>query len=983
MGSFRSALVTRIHAASRRALTIFISELAKGVPMTPARFTFGLLLILGAAFVPAAEAGGDVVFDGIQVHTINVQFTQPAYWDSLVYYYNQGLEHYMPATVTLDGVALDSVGVRLKGNASYNHPNNKKPFRLSFDEYISSQRWDELKGVHLNNCWEDPTFIREKLHLDYCRDAGIPAPRGNFAELYLNGELWGFYSLVEHVDKLFLTSRYGVNSGNLYKAVDGFLNPTISDFKWYGSDPSLYYNRYELKTDDSPDPWTDLIAVIDSVNNSTAPVTAIPAVVNMNGLYRAIGTDILMANLDSYTGSGRNFYPYFNPSTGKMEWIIWDTGMSFGSYWSSAQNYETLSATYVSSATNRPLVGKIFNTPDLLAEYLQEFCSLYTEHFSTDQLFPQIDAIATVIRPYVYADPRKMYTNAQFETNIDSDITVGGHRKPGLKSFITARYADVASQLATLGVSCTYTIAPGDVVINEFAADNTLIPDPAGDFEDWIEMYNNTAADIALDGMYLSDTATTPTKWQFPAGTTISAGGYLIVWADNEPAEAGLHATWKLSASGEHIRFSDTAAAVLDSVTFGVQTTNLTMARIPNGTGPFVQGYPSFNDRNGVGQGDLVINEFAATNTLIADPVGDFEDWVELYNNTGQAIDLSGMYLSDAVSLPTQWQFPSGTTIPGNGYLIVWADNEPAEVGLHATWKLSASGEQVCLADATGAILDQVAFGAQTANLTMARLPNGTGSFIQGTPTFNAYNGDGNLLVPGKVVVNEFMASNEVITDPAGELEDWIELYNTTDQAINLGGLYLSDAFASPSKWQIPSGTTIAANGYLVVWADEDVLQAGLHATFKLSSSGEEIVLSNPSLSVVDSTSFGEQTTNASMARIPNGTGPFAQTMMPTIGADNSGSTSVEEVVPNRNALRFMNPFRGGGTIEYTVSSAGPVALQIFDLEGRLIATPVDRQAVAGTYRTAVETGGLASGAYLCRLRTVDGTLARRLILVK
>ena len=174
----------------------------------------------------------------------------------------------MPATVTADGVVYDSVGVRLKGNASYTHPNDKKPFRLSFDEYIGTQRWDGLKGIHLNNCWEDPTFMREKLHLDFARAAGIPAPRGSFAELYLNGELWGFYSMVEHVDKTFLTSRFGDNGGNLYKAVDGLLGGPISDFKWYGSNPAAYYTHYEFKTDDSLDPWTDLVAVIDSLNNS-------------------------------------------------------------------------------------------------------------------------------------------------------------------------------------------------------------------------------------------------------------------------------------------------------------------------------------------------------------------------------------------------------------------------------------------------------------------------------------------------------------------------------------------------------------------------------------------------------------------------------------------------------------------------------------------------------------------------------------------
>jgi len=547
-------------------------------------------LALPAATIPAARAAGDAVFAGQQVHTIEIDFPQPAWWDSLTIYYNAGLEQYLAATVTINGEILDSVGVRFKGNISYYHPNNKKPLRLKFDEFIDVQRWDGLKGVHLNNCWEDPTFMREKLHFDYCRYVGIPAPRANFAELYLNGELWGFYSLVEHVDKTFLSSRYSNSSGNLYKAVDAVVGGggLVSDFKWYGSDPSAYYDRYEFKTEESPNPWTDLIAVIDSLNNSPDTGTALPPVANMNALYRAISTDILFANLDSYAGSGRNFYVYFNATTGKMDWIPWDMNMSLGSYWGDATNYETLALAYVSSTEDRPLVAKIHSTPSLAGEYLYAFCEIFTGHFSAVRLFPEIDEIATLIRPYVYADPRKMYTNALFEENIVSDVTVGGHRKPGLKSFISAREANVQSQLDALGISCEHPIEPGDVVINEFMADNDSIPDPAGEAEDWIEIFNLTSAEIALGGAYLSDDFATPTKWQFPEPTVIAPGGYLVIWADEDLAQEGLHASFKLSAGGEQIIFSNTDLSVIDSTSFGAQTLNVSMARIPNGTGPFV-----------------------------------------------------------------------------------------------------------------------------------------------------------------------------------------------------------------------------------------------------------------------------------------------------------------------------------------------------------------------------------------------------------
>ncbi|MBL9129028.1 MAG: lamin tail domain-containing protein [Verrucomicrobiales bacterium] len=121
------------------------------------------------------------------------------------------------------------------------------------------------------------------------------------------------------------------------------------------------------------------------------------------------------------------------------------------------------------------------------------------------------------------------------------------------------------------------TTAPDSpVVIEEFLAANVAShADPQGDFDDWIELHNVTDAEVDLTGRYLSDEPNNPRKWAFPDGTRIPAGGYLIVWADEDgSADAGLHASFKLDKAGEQILLTDTDArlnAILDSVTFGPQ----------------------------------------------------------------------------------------------------------------------------------------------------------------------------------------------------------------------------------------------------------------------------------------------------------------------------------------------------------------------------------------------------------------------------
>ena len=105
----------------------------------------------------------------------------------------------------------------------------------------------------------------------------------------------------------------------------------------------------------------------------------------------------------------------------------------------------------------------------------------------------------------------------------------------------------------------------------------------------------------------------------------------------------------------------------------------------------------------------LVINELMASNdTIIRDPQGQYDDWIEIYNYGTDAIDLGGMYLTDNLSAPTKWQFPANnstlTTIPAGGYLLVWADNDTADYGLHANFKLDAGGEEIGLFDSDGVL---------------------------------------------------------------------------------------------------------------------------------------------------------------------------------------------------------------------------------------------------------------------------------------
>jgi hypothetical protein len=135
----------------------------------------------------------------------------------------------------------------------------------------------------------------------------------------------------------------------------------------------------------------------------------------------------------------------------------------------------------------------------------------------------------------------------------------------------------------TTGVSPLW----GRLFINEFMASNqSTVADEAGDYDDWVELYNAGSTAVALGGLGLTDNFAQPARWQFP-DTSLTAGGYLLVWADDEAGEGPLHACFNLGAArGEQLGLFATSnghALLIDTVAFGTQRTDTSYGRLPDG----------------------------------------------------------------------------------------------------------------------------------------------------------------------------------------------------------------------------------------------------------------------------------------------------------------------------------------------------------------------------------------------------------------
>jgi len=416
-----------------------------------------LLTIIVWSSPLSAQQAGDNFFYSSLTHEIRLTFNQPNYWDSLHYYKQLGDStgdevQYMLAKVEIDGNTLDSIGVRFKGNSTYKAPTEKKSFKLDFNEYVSGQKYDELKKLNLNNEVNDPTFLREKLLFDYLQTHNLQGPRCTFSNVYVNNSSMGLYCAVEQINKTFLTDNFGNKDGNLFKG-----DPQ-GRLAWKGPSQANYYGEYELKTNEDINDWSDLVNLIDTINNTPANrfKDALGSVFNTSAYLKSWAVNILFVSLDSYIGSAHNYYIYHNSATDLFDWITWDANGSFGLFNvnMTEQELKDLSVLYVKNPLGyTPLNPNILLNDDLKTEYLSYIAHLLATDFDTSYFYPLIDSLADWIRDDVYADTMKTFTNQNFEDNANYTPLAGpGKTIPALKDFLAARILSVQNELNAMGI---------------------------------------------------------------------------------------------------------------------------------------------------------------------------------------------------------------------------------------------------------------------------------------------------------------------------------------------------------------------------------------------------------------------------------------------------------------------------------------------------------------------------------------------------
>jgi hypothetical protein len=504
------------------------------------------------------------------------------------------------------------------------------------------------------------------------------------------------------------------------------------------------------------------------------------------------------------------------------------------------------------------------------------------------------------------------------------------------------------------------------LVINEVMASNrSTIADEDGDYADWIELYNSGNTPLNLEGFRLSDDATNPLKWEFPA-ITIEPQEYLLIFASGkdrrDPDGPYLHTGFRISAGGETITLSTPDVRILDSVEMGPMYSNISYGRDAKRRDSWVY---FFNATPGAKNNDsgvrhierapaddqsVYINEFlTASRTSLVDDDGDLSDWIELFNSGDTPKNLQGYWLSDKSDNPFKWRFPDVVIEPGE-YLLVFASGKNrahSEAALHTNYKLSDTKDTLTFSTPDGRIIEEisllntivdVSYGRDEANRDIwlhypAPTP-GKNNYTQGFEKLTGIT----LPTSYNLKINEAMAMNRgTITDEDGDFSDWLEIYNAGTEPVNLSGFGLSDKDADPFRWQFPD-RTLEPQSYLLVFASgkDRSPPAGrnLHTNFSISAGGETIILTAPTGLTVDELPTGRLEPGLSAGRYPDGTSDRFFFKNPSPGKGND-RIALHGYAPEPRLSHNGGFYQGPVSITMSLPATLPGAVIRYTLDGK------------------------------------------------
>jgi spore coat protein CotH len=369
----------------------------------------------------SGSSAADPIFDQSRLHEVRISM-DPSDWQALQDNFRSN--DYYAADVTLDNTTLRQVGIRSRGSGSRSEV--KPALKLDFNKYIPTQEYGVYKTMVLDNQVQDPTFLRERLAFTAFEAMGIPAPHNSFARLTINGQYWGLYQVTESISKPFLKARLGEESGNLFDYQYSF----PWDFSYMGDDQGDYVPvPFEPQTNEDHLDASGLVDFVRTINGATdgAFTAEVGAWLDRERFLTHLAVENAVAESDGIVGrlGTNNFYLYQYGGQRRFVFLPWDKDGAFS----------TGSQPVFLRIDTNVLTRRLLADPAMQQTYVATLRRTVTSFVNTRYLTPRLETAYTQIREAALSDPKKPFTNTEFELGVG-----------GLRGIVAAREGDVLSQ---------------------------------------------------------------------------------------------------------------------------------------------------------------------------------------------------------------------------------------------------------------------------------------------------------------------------------------------------------------------------------------------------------------------------------------------------------------------------------------------------------------------------------------------------------
>jgi spore coat protein CotH len=718
---------------------------------------------LSPAAVPSYPHAG--LYDAHVLRTLFFVFENQDWEQELEDFHGTDVE--VPAQLTVDGRTYPNVGVRFRGMSSYRSaPRGKKrSLNVTLDLVDRRQRLLGYKSLNLLNSSEDPSFLHTVL-FDRVARHYLPAPQANLVRVVINGECWGIYVNEEPFNKDFIKRWFGESDGPRWKVPANFSGAAA--LMYHGDQVDTYRGLYEIKSPDADKAWRDLIALCRLLAETPDAELErkLGRVLDLDRALWFLALDSVFLDQDGYFSRGSDYSIYQDVAHGRFHLLPRDSNETFhvgggpgglggpggppgglgffagsGGMPSAMLGGDEMPGGMpgffggpggmpggpggpggggidpLGQVQNkmRPLIQRLLSSTNLRARYLAHVRTIAHEWLDWKVLGPMFEDYRTLIAEDVLADTRNLSTFAKF---FDSDIGVATGGGPfggsaGLKRFIEERrkYLDEYPELAK----------PRPAIVSVERTAKLAVDRP-------VEVIARLGVEPPAQAVLLYYAFGREAPFQ-------------CVPMERQPDQLQRYtAAIPAAAAGTEVLYyvEARAPAALGTCVFHPSGAEMGALRYRLDA-PTLHGRPPRKLA-------LAINEVMAANMrTMRSPTGKYSDWLEIANFGTQDLDLSGLHLSDDPAQPTKWTFPAGTRLRAGDYLVVWADELPLNVGLHANFRLSKQGESLLLSDsdAEGATLvDRVDFGPQQVDVSYGRYPNARGRWQAMQPTPGKPNSD-------------------------------------------------------------------------------------------------------------------------------------------------------------------------------------------------------------------------------------------------